>query len=44
MRTAEAYVQMLQAHDEYKAKDDEINSVDTQELDDMITYRKTQVD
>ena len=40
----ETYVHMLQAYDEYKTKDSELNSVDTQELDDMISYRKTQVD
>lgn len=38
------YVKMLQAYDEYTAKDSELNSVDIQELDDMISYRKTQVD
>ena len=27
-----------------KPKDSEFNSVNTKELDDMITYRKTQVD
>lgn len=27
-----------------KSKDSEFNSVNTKELDDMITYRKTQVD
>ena len=40
----ETYVKMLQAYDEYTAKDSELNSVDIQELDDMISYRKTQVD
>ncbi len=40
----ETYVHMLQTYDEYTAKDSELNSVDTQELDDMISYRKTQVD
>lgn len=38
------YVKMLQAYDEYTAKDSELNSVDIQELDDMISYRKTQVE
>ncbi|WP_432623455.1 hypothetical protein [Bifidobacterium sp.] len=40
----ETYVKMLQAYDEYTAKDSELNSVDIQELDDMISYRKIQVE
>lgn len=40
----ETYVNILATYDGYQKKDNELNSIDTKELDDMITYRKTEVD